>query len=97
MGGFLSLFSFCFLVLRDDLLTLHHRTRTLESRIAELETEASRLLRALESQKTTFEDGAVGMKRKLAEAAKDLASKVCHHFLVPVITVLTFLFAVVGD
>jgi hypothetical protein len=78
-------------------MTLHNRTRTLESRVAELETEASRLLRALESQKTVFEDGAVGVKRKLAEAAKDLASKVWPHFLIPVITMFTFLFAVVGD
>lgn len=48
----------------------------MESRIVELEAEASRLLRALESQKMAFEDGAVGMEKKLAEAAKDLASKV---------------------
>ena len=58
------------------------RTRTLESRVAELEAEASRLLRALETQKSAFEDGEIGMKRKIAESAKDLAAKVsfCSEF-----------------
>jgi hypothetical protein len=98
VGGFLSpSLAFCFLGLFDFLLTLHHRTRALESRIAELETEASRLLRALESQKTAFEDGTVRMKRKLAEAAKDLASKVCPHLLIPLTTVFISPFTVVGD
>ncbi|PVG01219.1 hypothetical protein CPB86DRAFT_773346 [Serendipita vermifera] len=51
------------------------KTRTLELRISELETEASGLLRALESQKLSLEEKDSLSKRKLAEAAKELSQK----------------------
>lgn len=44
--------------------------------MTELETEASRLLRTLETQKTLVAETESNIQRKLAEASKDLSLKV---------------------
>ena len=48
----------------------------LESRVTELEIEASRLLRTLETQKALVAETESTMRRKLDEASKDLLLKV---------------------
>ena len=63
---------------------LHHpscdqhlfRIKVLESRVTELEIEASRLLRTLDTQKALVAETESTMQRKLGEASKDLLLKV---------------------
>ena len=57
-------------------LTFPRSVRALESQISELETEASRLLRALDSTKEAKADAERAEKRKVDEALKDLAFQV---------------------
>jgi len=56
------------------------RVKVLESRVTELEIEASRLLRTLETQKALVAETESTMERKLAEASKDLLLKVKLNF-----------------
>jgi uncharacterized coiled-coil protein SlyX len=66
----------CF-ILHYSLCDRHsRRIKVLESRVTELEIEASRLLRTLETQKSLVAETESTMKRKLAEASKDLLLKV---------------------
>ncbi|KAG8752038.1 hypothetical protein FRC14_007407 [Serendipita sp. 396] len=51
------------------------KTRTLESRISELEAETAGLMRTLESQKMTYEANDNSTKRRLADVTKDLTQK----------------------
>ena len=55
---------------------LRPRVKVLESRVTELETDASRLLRTFETQKALIAETELNMQRKLAEASKDLSLKV---------------------
>lgn len=54
----------------------HRRVKSLESQISELEAEASRLLRALDSSKEAKAEVGRTERRKADEAAKELASQV---------------------
>lgn len=57
-------------------LTSMDSVRELENQVAELESEASRLSRALDSQKVNDESSAAASARKTEEIAKELASEV---------------------
>ncbi len=64
---------------RPDLLTPRHgRVKSLENHISELEAQAARLMRALESEKTARSDAERTMQRKAEEASKELATQVRH-------------------
>jgi homeobox protein cut-like len=54
------------------------RTKALEARIAELESEASSLLRSLESQKVAFGDIESRLKKRVEEVGRELAQRVSY-------------------
>ena len=57
------------------------RVKALEGQISELEAEASRLLRALDTAKEARTEAERTEKRKSDEAAKDSSMQVCWEYL----------------
>jgi hypothetical protein len=57
------------------------RTKALESRITELESETSSLLRSLESQKVAFGDVESRLKKRVEEVGRELAQRVSASYL----------------
>jgi cell division septum initiation protein DivIVA len=66
----------------------HHRVKELENQVSELESEAFRLSRALDAQKTNAHDLETSSGRKAEELAKELTTEVsglssCKQYIVP--------------